>query len=94
MDSAYAEKIDMPEKANPPNKILFCTNLPEETTEQMLALLFNPYRGLKDIRRIPNRPSIAFVEFETEADATAARAALDNFKITPTQTMHVNYANK
>lgn len=31
-----------PEKANPPNKILFCTNLPEETTEQMLSLLFNP----------------------------------------------------
>lgn len=82
------------EKTNPPNKILFCTNLPDETTEEMLKLLFNPYPGLKDIRRIPNRPDIAFVEFETEAEATAARAGLHNFKITPTQMMHVNYANK
>lgn len=24
-----------------PNKILFCTNLPEETTEEMLQMLFN-----------------------------------------------------
>ncbi|VDN51825.1 unnamed protein product [Dracunculus medinensis] len=72
------------EKANPPNKILFCTNLPEETTDQMLSLLFNPFPGLKDIRRIPNRPDIAFVEFDTEGHATAARDALNNFKITPT----------
>uniref|UniRef100_A0A914ZW13 RRM domain-containing protein n=1 Tax=Parascaris univalens TaxID=6257 RepID=A0A914ZW13_PARUN len=82
------------EKTNPPNKILFCTNLPEETTEQMLSLLFNPYPGLKDIRRIPNRPDIAFVEFESEGEATVARNALNNFKITPSQVMHVNYANK
>ncbi|KHN77115.1 U2 small nuclear ribonucleoprotein B'', partial [Toxocara canis] len=82
------------EKVNPPNKILFCTNLPEETTEQMLSLLFNPYPGLKDIRRIPNRPDIAFVEFESEGEATVARNALNNFKITPSQVMHVNYANK
>lgn len=27
----------------PPNKILFVTNLPEETTEQMLQLVFQPY---------------------------------------------------
>ncbi|VDK43341.1 unnamed protein product [Anisakis simplex] len=79
---------------NPPNKILFCTNLPEETTEQMLSLLFNPYPGLKDIRRIPNRPDIAFVEFESEGEATVARNALNNFRITPSQVMYVNYANK
>ncbi|MCP9265681.1 U1 small nuclear ribonucleoprotein A [Dirofilaria immitis] len=45
------------------------------------------YPGLKDIRRIPNRPDIAFVEFETEAEATSARAGLNNFKITPSQSI-------
>lgn len=55
---------------------------------------FYSYPGLKDIRRIPNRPDIAFVEFETEAEATSARAGLNNFKITPSQSMYVNYANK
>lgn len=94
MDKIATGKTELPEKANPPNKILFCTNLPEETTEQMLSLLFNPYPGLKDIRRIPNRPDIAFVEFETEAEATSARSGLNNFKITPSQSMYVNYANK
>uniref|UniRef100_A0A915Q106 RRM domain-containing protein n=1 Tax=Setaria digitata TaxID=48799 RepID=A0A915Q106_9BILA len=87
IDKTPAGKTELPEKTNPPNKILFCTNLPEETTEQMLSLLFNPYPGLKDIRRIPNRPDIAFVEFETEAEATSARAGLNNFKITPSQSI-------
>uniref|UniRef100_A0A0R3R268 J domain-containing protein n=1 Tax=Brugia timori TaxID=42155 RepID=A0A0R3R268_9BILA len=87
MDKIATGKTELPEKANPPNKILFCTNLPEETTEQMLSLLFNPYPGLKDIRRIPNRPDIAFVEFETEAEATSARSGLNNFKITPSQSI-------
>lgn len=30
---------------NPPNHILFLTNLPEETNELMLSMLFNQYVG-------------------------------------------------
>lgn len=56
--------------------------------------IFCSYPGLKDIRRIPNRPDIAFVEFESEGEATAARNGLNNFKIAPGQCMYVNYANK
>ncbi|CAJ0937573.1 unnamed protein product, partial [Mesorhabditis belari] len=67
----------------PPNKILFCTNLPDETTTDVLELLFKPFPGLRDIRMVPNRTGIAFVEFESETEAGAARAALDNFKVTP-----------
>jgi U2 small nuclear ribonucleoprotein B'' len=78
----------------PPNKILFVTNLPDETTEQMLQLVFQPFMGLKDIRLVPNRTDIAFVEFHSEAEATSAKKALNNFKITPSQAMHVEYANK
>uniref|UniRef100_A0A9J2P534 RRM domain-containing protein n=2 Tax=Ascaris TaxID=6251 RepID=A0A9J2P534_ASCLU len=82
------------EKTNPPNKILFCTNLPNETTKQMLSILFSPYPGLKDIRRVPDRPDIAFVEFESEGEAIVARTALNDFKITPSQAIRVDYANK
>uniref|UniRef100_A0A915DRF4 RRM domain-containing protein n=1 Tax=Ditylenchus dipsaci TaxID=166011 RepID=A0A915DRF4_9BILA len=78
----------------PPNKILFVTNLPEETTEHMLKLVFQPFLGLKDIRQVPNRTDIAFVEFETEAEATSAKKALNNFKITPNHSIRVEYANK
>ncbi|KJH47224.1 Fe-S protein assembly co-chaperone HscB [Dictyocaulus viviparus] len=50
----------------PPNKILFCTNLPDEATTDMLQILFNQFPGLRDIRLVPNRSGIAFVEFESE----------------------------
>jgi len=78
----------------PPNKILFCTNLPEETTEQMLHMLFNQFPGLKEVRLVPNRHDIAFVEFEDESQAIAAKDTLQNFKITPNQAMHVSFAKK
>jgi len=80
--------------ATPPNKILFVTNLPEESNEQTLRLVFQPFIGLKDIRQVPNRTDIAFVEFESEAEATTAKKALNNFKITPNHPMKVEYANK
>ena len=36
--------------AEPPNKILFVQNLPEATSDQMLALLFNQFPGYKEAR--------------------------------------------
>ncbi|KHJ91831.1 hypothetical protein OESDEN_08289 [Oesophagostomum dentatum] len=78
----------------PPNKILFCTNLPDEATTDMLQILFNQFPGLKDIRLVPNRSGIAFVEFESEELAAPARIALNNFKITPEKQMKVDYAKK
>lgn len=78
----------------PPNKILFCTNLPEETTQQMLHVLFVQFPGLKEVRQVPGRSDIAFVEFLSEAQAATAREALKNFKITPNQAMKVNFAKK
>jgi len=78
----------------PPNKILFCTNLPEETTEQMLHMLFSQFPGLKEVRLVPNRHDIAFVEFEMESQAVTAKDTLHHFKITPNQAMHVNFAKK
>jgi len=78
----------------PPNKILFCTNLPEETTEQMLQMLFNQFPGLKEVRQVPGRHDIAFVEYETEFQSAAAKDSLQNFKITPNQAMKVSFAKK
>lgn len=34
----------------PPNNILFLTNLPEETNEMMLTMLFNQFPGFKEVR--------------------------------------------
>jgi len=78
----------------PPNKILFCTNLPLETNETMLQMLFNQFPGFKEVRLVPGRSDIAFIEFETEPQSSAAKDALQGFKITPQNPMNINYAKK
>lgn len=78
----------------PPNAILFLTNLPEETNEMMLSMLFNQFPGFKEVRLVPGRHDIAFVEFENESQSTAAKDALQGFKITPSNAMKISYAKK
>ncbi|XP_013100810.1 U1 small nuclear ribonucleoprotein A [Stomoxys calcitrans] len=78
----------------PPNQILFLTNLPEETNEMMLSMLFNQFPGFKEVRLVPNRHDIAFVEFATELQSNAAKEALQGFKITPSHAMKITFAKK
>lgn len=78
----------------PPNQILFLTNLPEETNEMMLSMLFNQFPGFKEVRLVPNRHDIAFVEFASELASSAAKEALQGFKITPTHAMKITFAKK
>ena len=78
----------------PPNEILFITNLPEETNEMMLSMLFNQFPGFKEVRLVPGRHDIAFVEFETEEQANSARDALQGFKISPTTAIKITFAKK
>lgn len=78
----------------PPNQILFLTNLPDETSEMMLSMLFNQFPGFKEVRLVPNRHDIAFVEFENEVQSGAAKDALQGFKITPSHAMKISFAKK
>nr|ACO15687.1 U1 small nuclear ribonucleoprotein A [Caligus clemensi] len=78
----------------PPNQILFLTNLPDETNEMMLSMLFNQFPGFKEVRLVPNRHDIAFVEFENEVQSAAARESLQGFKITPNASMKISFAKK
>lgn len=52
------------------------------------------FPGFKEVRLVPNRHDIAFVEFENEIQAGQAKAALNGFKITPTHAMKVSFAKK
>ncbi|KAG8199310.1 hypothetical protein JTE90_011777 [Oedothorax gibbosus] len=78
----------------PPNQILFLTNLPSETNEMMLSMLFNQFPGFKEVRLVPGRHDIAFVEFDNEVLSAAAKEALQGFKITPTNAMKITFAKK
>uniref|UniRef100_F6Y3J1 U1 small nuclear ribonucleoprotein A n=1 Tax=Xenopus tropicalis TaxID=8364 RepID=F6Y3J1_XENTR len=83
-----------PISENPPNHILFLTNLPEETNELMLSMLFNQFPGFKEVRLVPGRHDIAFVEFDNEVQAGAARESLQGFKITQSNSMKISFAKK
>ena len=83
-----------PKGGAPPHKILFLSNLPEDVTEDMIRMVFCPFPGLVDIRLVPGRSDIAFVEFSNESEATNAKKTLNHFKITPTHAMKVEYAKK
>jgi len=78
----------------PPNNILFLTNLPEETNEVMLQMLFNQFPGFKEVRLVPGRHDISFVEFDNEFQSGAAKDALQGFKVTPTHAIKITFAKK
>lgn len=83
-----------PDGTAPPNKILFAQNLPEATTGQMLAMLFQQYPGFHEVRMVDARPGIAFIEFDSDMSSSTAMSGLQGFKITPEKAMMLSYAKQ
>jgi hypothetical protein len=73
--------VQMPDEYLPPNKILFLQNLPTDVQQEQLLALFGQYPGLAEVRMIPTKKDIAFVEFVDEATSTVAKDALHNYKL-------------
>lgn len=73
----------IPEEYLPPNKILFLQNLPDDIATEQLTGIFGGYEGFREVRLVPGRKGIAFVEYEADAGAISAKErtagmALDN----------------
>ncbi|CAH0475469.1 unnamed protein product [Peronospora belbahrii] len=79
---------------NVPNKILFLQALPDSCNKDMLSVLFKQYQGFKEVRMVPGKKGLAFVEFGNEAQAAIALQGLFGFKLTPTDALRVSFANK
>ncbi|CEG48465.1 u1 small nuclear ribonucleoprotein a [Plasmopara halstedii] len=79
---------------NVPNKILFLEELPESCNRDMLGVLFKQYQGFKEVRMVPGKKGLAFVEFGDEAQAAIALQGLFGFKLTPTDALRVSFAKK
>eukprot|EP01138_Halocafeteria_seosinensis_P010865 gb/GECG01011098.1/.p1 GENE.gb/GECG01011098.1/~~gb/GECG01011098.1/.p1 ORF type:complete len:162 (+),score=21.92 gb/GECG01011098.1/:1-486(+) len=77
----------------PPNKILFAQNLPSEITSDMLSALFGQYHGFQEVRMVPGK-GVAFIEFDSIANALPALQGLHNYKLSPTQNLQLSYAKK
>lgn len=79
---------------NLPNKILFLEDLPESCNQDMLGVLFKQYQGFKEVRMVPGKKGLAFVEFGDEAQAAIALQGLSGFKLTPADALKVSFAKK
>jgi len=55
------------------NSTLFVSNLPTETTREALEALFRQFSGYLDVRLVPGREGIAFVDFDNDVGASSAR---------------------
>src|SRR5271170_1790949 len=57
----------------PPNKVLFLQNLPDSTTKEELVQIYSVFEGFREVRMVPGRKGIAFVEYDMEGQAGLAR---------------------
>ena len=65
----------IPDEYLPPNKILFLRELPESYDTESLNAIFGRFEGFKEVRIVPGRKGIAFVEYESETGAISAKEA-------------------
>lgn len=94
VQGSHQGKPGAQDTATAPNNILFIQNLPHETTDIMLEVLFKQYPGFREVRMIDAKPGIAFIEFEDENQSLVAMEALQGFKVTPQNPMAITYAKK
>jgi len=86
--------VQMPDEYLPPNRILFLQNLPATATKAALTDLFSQYPNLSEVRMIPTKKDIAFIEYADEASSTAAKDALHNYKLDGEQKIKITFARK
>ncbi|KAK2746380.1 hypothetical protein FQN57_003262 [Myotisia sp. PD_48] len=59
----------------PPNKILFLREIPETYDADALSAIFGRFPGFKEVRLVPGRKGLAFVEYDNESGAISAKEA-------------------
>jgi len=84
----------IPDEFLPPNNILFLQNLPETVQQGQLVELFQRYPGFREVRMIPTKRDIAFVEYEDETLAAAAKVSLGGYEVEEGKPMKVTFARK
>ncbi|OQR83036.1 U1 small nuclear ribonucleoprotein A [Achlya hypogyna] len=91
-----AAKPSQPSNNGPvlPHKILFLQDVPEACNDEALAMLFKQYHGFKEVRMVPGKKGLAFVEYTDDAQAAIALQGLNGFKLTPNERLKVSFAKK
>jgi hypothetical protein len=56
-------------------------NVPDEYEVDALAVIFSRFEGFREIRLVPGRRGIAFVEYEAEQGAISAKESTSGMKL-------------
>ncbi|KAJ1899837.1 hypothetical protein LPJ66_001862 [Kickxella alabastrina] len=96
-DDDIGPQLPKPEAENEvahvaPGPTLFVTNLPQSVSVDMLSGLFQQYGGFREVRRIPGKDNMAFVDYDSTDSAAAALSVLDGFKLATDQAMKVEFS--
>lgn len=78
--SANASAV-IPDEYLPPNKTLFLRDIPDSYDADGLSRIFSRFEGFKEVRMVPGRKGIAFVEYEAEAGAISAKEATSGMQL-------------
>ncbi|KAH6668563.1 RNA recognition domain-containing protein [Plectosphaerella plurivora] len=81
----------VPDEYLPPNKILFVQNLPEAYDIDAVTSIFSRFDGFREVRLVPGRRGIAFVEYENEQGAITAKENTANMVLSDSNTIKVTY---
>ncbi|KAJ3235997.1 hypothetical protein HDU81_011268 [Chytriomyces hyalinus] len=77
------------------SKILFLTNLPPQITADgpdALVTLFKDYAGFKEVRLVPGKSNLAFVEYGNADQAAEAKKRLHGFSIASGKVLKIEYS--
>ena len=95
MDDEDEEESDAKRfKEEQESEILFLSNLPASVSEDSLATLFQQYPGFTEVRIVPGKSDIAFVEYNSRINAQKALDGLNGFEVAPGHKMGVAFANR
>ena len=89
---ARAQANQLPDEYVPPNRILFLQQMPSTVTRDQLLGIFGSMPNLYEVRTIPGRTDIAFVEFHDIPSSVAAREATNGYTFPTGEHLKVSFA--
>ncbi|KAK0554790.1 hypothetical protein OC845_000612 [Tilletia horrida] len=86
------QNVQLPDEYVPPNKILFLQNIAAKVTKDDLDTMFSAFSNLVEVRTIPGKSDIAFVEFTDIPSSAAARERLNGHAFPDGTKLKITYA--
>ena len=89
-DTSASESVEN-KASTEPKELLFVSQLPKETTELMLKMMFQQVKGLESVDFVASE-GVAFVRYDRVENATEALNKFQGFKMAEGKFIKINYS--